>query len=127
MRIINIGGLSVFLDIYKKYKSILALCIFFNGILFHYNYRNIYLKFYDIIFNLIVIFILLYQNFQLLKYYFILSIGTYCFNYYCFEVLQLYNRDISDLIHIFGVQYILSLGLLKIIKKNYFINKWDYY
>lgn len=118
MRIINIVGLSVFLELFEKYQSILALCIFFNGIFFHYNYRNIYLKFYDIIFNLIAIFILLYQYFQLLKYYFLFSIGIYCFNYYCFESLQLYHRDVSDFIHIIGVQYILSLGLQKILKKK---------
>lgn len=127
MRIINIIGLSVFLELYKKYNSILGLCIFCNGILFHSNYRNIYLKLYDILFNFIAILMMVFRYFQLLKYHFLLSIGIFFINYYCFDVLQLYHRDISDLIHIFGVQYILSLGLLKIIKKNNFINKWEYY
>lgn len=123
MRIINIIGLSVFLELYKKYNSVLALCIFINGMFFHINYTNIYLKLYDILFNLITILILVFRNFQVLKYHFFLSIGIYFLNYYCFDVLQLYHRDISDLIHILGVQYILSLGLLKILKKNYSINK----
>ena len=120
MRIINIIGLFVFLELYKKYDSILALCIFCNGILFHSNHENIYLKLYDIIFNLISISILVFRHFQLLKYHFFLSMEIYFLNYYCFDVLQLYHRDISDFIHIFGVQYILSLGLLKILKKKLF-------
>ena len=37
---------------------------------------------------------------------------------YFFEILGIYNRDISDFIHIIGVQYILSLALIIIIKKK---------
>jgi hypothetical protein len=111
-------GLTVFLEIYKNFNSIISLMVFLNGILFHMNYKNKYLKYYDILFNLCTILFLLLKKFHSLKIYFLLSISIYLLNSYFFESFHLYNRDISDLIHIVGVQYILSLGLIKFLKKK---------
>ena len=118
MRIIPVIGLSVFLNILKEYNSIIAFFVFFNGLLYHSFHNYNFLKFYDIFFNLILILVLSVQHFKILKYHFFFSMTTYMINHYCFQMIGLYNRDISDFIHIFGVQYILSLGLLKILKKN---------
>lgn len=123
MRIINIVGLVVFLRIFLTYNSILAFIIFFNGILYHSYENNTYLKNYDIFCNFLLTSYFLYNYFHLVKFYYFISIGIFLLNSYFFETLQLYNRDISDFIHIIGVQYVLSLAFVIIIKKNKSINK----
>lgn len=123
MRIINIIGLSTFLSIFIKYKSIIAFIIFFNGILYHSFEKNHYLKNYDILCNFLITSYFLYFYFNSVRNYYFIGIGIYILNTYFFEILGIYNRDISDFIHIIGVQYILSLALIIIIKKNNSINK----
>lgn len=123
MRIINIIGLVVFLKIFLKYNSVLAFIIFFNGILYHSFEKNHYLKNYDIFCNFLFTSFFLYHYFHLVKYYYFIAIGTFVLNSYFFETLELYNRDISDFIHIIGVQYILSLAFIIIIKKKKSIHK----
>lgn len=123
MRIINIIGLSTFLSIFIKYKSIIAFIIFFNGILYHSYEKNHYLKNYDILCNFLITSYFLYFYFNSVRNYYFIAIGIYILNTYFFEILGIYNRDISDFIHIIGVQYILSLALIIIIKKNNTINK----
>lgn len=118
MRIINILGLTVFLRIFEQYRSILALMVFLNGFLYHSFHTNLYLKYYDIFFNLISVCFLAFFNFFTLFKFFFISMIVYFLNYYFFEHLRYYCRDISDLFHILGVQYVLSMGLLKILKKN---------
>lgn len=123
MRIINIIGLSTFLSIFIKYKSIIAFIIFFNGILYHSYEKNHYLKNYDILCNFLITSYFLYFHFNSVRNYYFIAVSIYILNSYFFEILGIYNRDISDFIHIIGVQYILSLALIIIIKKNNIINK----
>ena len=118
MRIINIVGLVVFLRIFLLYNSFLSFIIFFNGILFHSYEKNTYLKNYDIFCNFLITSYFLYNYFHFVKFYYFISIGIFLLNSYFFETLQLYNRDISDFIHIIGVQYVLSLALVIILKKK---------
>ena len=122
MRIINIIGLLVFLKIFLTYNSILAFIIFFNGILFHSYEKNNYLKNYDIFCNFLITSYFLYNYFHLVKFYYFISIGIFLLNSYFFEE-GFYNRDISDFIHIIGVQYVLSLAFVIVLKKNKSINK----
>lgn len=116
MRIINIIGLVNFLQLYQNYNSNLSLIIFLNGILYHSYENNIYLRFYDCVFNFITSFFLLYYYYQELKYYAYVSFFIYLFNLYMHDYSHYIIRDISDFIHVIGVQYVLSLALEKYIK-----------
>jgi hypothetical protein len=116
MRIINIIGLVHFLKLYQKYNSILSLIIFLNGILYHSNENNMYLRFNDCIFNFITCFYIFYHYFQKFKYHVYISLSIYLFNLYMYDYCHYITRDISDFIHVIGVQYVLSVALEKYIK-----------
>ena len=116
MRIINIIGLVNFLQLYQKYNSILSLAIFLNGLLYHSFETNIHLRFYDCIFNFITCSYIFYSYFQEFKYYVFVSLSIYVFNLCVYDCYHYITRDMSDLIHVIGVQYVLSLALEKYIK-----------
>lgn len=115
MRIINIIGLSSFIKLYYKYNSLIPLFVFFNGVLYHSNENNVYLRLYDVFFNIVLCFYILKCHFSLLKYYALVSFSVYLINLYVYDYCHYVSSDISDFIHILGVQYILSLALEKYI------------
>ena len=55
MRFINILGVTfLFFPTFLKYKSKRALMVFINGVTFHSNENNKYLKYYDIMCNSLI-------------------------------------------------------------------------
>lgn len=115
MRIINIVGLSSFLNLYLKYNSFLGLIVFFNGILYHTNENNKIVRVFDTLFNFLLCINLLYYHYQELKHYAFISFISYMLNLYIYDYKHYINQDVSDFIHIIFVQYILSLALKKYI------------
>ncbi len=116
MRIINILGVSVFyLPLIYKYRSKRATAVFLNGVLFHTNENNVYLKYYDIAMNAIMC---IYTHYEYEKaYYYIL---TSFLSYVLISFLQKKDkitRNTSDAFHVLFVQGLLSVCLNKI-KKN---------
>lgn len=116
MRIINILGVSVlYLPIIYKYKSKRAAAVFLNGVMFHTNENNVYLKYYDIAMNAIMC---IYTHYEYEKaYYYIL---TSFLSYVLTNILEKKDkitRNTGDVLHVLFVQGVLSACLNKI-KKN---------
>ena len=47
-------GLLPYLYLIYQYKSYRALIVFMNGICYHYNYKNLTLRYYDILCNALI-------------------------------------------------------------------------
>ena len=99
MRIINILGVSVlYLPIIYKYKSKRAAAVFLNGVMFHTNENNVYLKYYDIAMNVIMC---IYTHYEYEKaYYYIL---TSFLSYVLTNILEKKDkitRNTGDVLHL---------------------------
>lgn len=55
-------GLLPYVYLMYKYNSYRAYAIFFNGILYHYNDKNIKLRYYDILCNALIGYYSFYQK-----------------------------------------------------------------
>jgi hypothetical protein len=121
MRPINIMGLFCFiLPLCIKYKSKRAIAIFINGLLYHYNDTNEYLKNYDILWNLFFTFYTLKSFPPTIKH---TSIGG---AFWILNNILIYNsfinNTIGDIIHVCGVQFPLSKGLELALKQKLILN-----
>jgi hypothetical protein len=113
MRIINILGVSsLYLPIIIKYRSKRSLLVFLNGILFHINENNIYIRNYDIICNIIMCYYT-YYNYNRAYSYILFSFYSFIIN----NILHTNNyisRNTSDVFHVLFVQGTLSVCLNKV-------------
>jgi hypothetical protein len=110
MRIINILGVLVYLYFGVFYNSYRCYIIFINGILFHTNEKNIYLKYYDIVVNGLITFYTIYNcPITIIG----ASIGCFSFliNMY-FLNKGYYNNTIGDTIHVLFTQWIMCYTIL---------------
>ena len=110
MRIINILGVIIYLYFGLLYNSYRCYIIFINGILFHSNENNIYLKYYDITVNTLITFYTVYNCPITIIGSFIGSSSFLC-NIYFYEK-GYYNNTVSDIIHVLFTQYIMCYTLL---------------
>lgn len=110
MRIINILGVLVFLYFGVLYNSYRCYIISINGIIFHTNENNIYLRYYDIAVNTIITFYTIYICPICIIGAFIGSSSFLC-NMYFFNK-GYYNRTTSDIIHVIFTQWVLCYTLL---------------
>lgn len=103
MRIINILGLINFFYLGYFFNFKLAYIVFFNGILFHTNENNNFLKIYDLFINILIGLYLCYNyNFIILKSLFILL--SYTLNNYFYKN-KYYSRFFSDIFHVLFTIY----------------------
>jgi len=117
MRIINILGVTLlYLPIFIRYGSLRGLFVFINGILYHSNENIFFLRYYDILCNILMIIFTVYNDITVWPY-LLYSIFNYLLNNYMFQInfLSLIN---SDFFHVFMVQLPLSLCLFKIKSKS---------
>jgi hypothetical protein len=119
MRIINILGLiiNVFPLIYK-YNSKRALLIFMNGIIFHSNEDNYYLKYYDIICNIIMILWTNYYHYTKTLNLSVISVIMFVMNNLLYTTAWKNKRNLSDIYHVLGVHLPLSIALERSLKVN---------
>ena len=115
MRCLCLFGLLPYIHLYFEKQNIIPFIIFINGILFHSNETNIYLKIYDIIINSIIILHFSYHYFPQIRSHVCFAILIFFLNFYCFSIKNYYNRIHADAIHMIGVQYVLSRGLKKVL------------
>ncbi len=110
MRIINILGVLVYLYFGLFYNYYRCYIIFINGILFHTNEKNIYLKYYDITVNVIITLYTIYNCP-------ICIIGAFigCFSFFInmyFLNKGYYNNKIGDIIHVLFTQWVMCYTIL---------------
>ena len=113
MRFINILGVTfLFFPTFLKYKSKRALMVFINGVTFHSNENNKYLKYYDIMCNALMCYYTYNKNKMTLKY-ILFSLANFMINSYMVnnKLISLVN---SDFYHIFFVQSPLAVCLNKV-------------
>ena len=122
MRLIPILGLFFFLKSVYKYQSYRAMLIISNGILLHglktprkknqiYSKTIQLIRIYDLICNILMIIYTIY-SYPITIVYATTSSLLYFIELYI-EYTDKFNENITDLIHIFGVHYPLSIGLYK--------------
>ena len=110
MRFINILGVTfLFFPTFLKYKSKRALMVFINGVIFHSNENNKYLKYYDIMCNALMCYYTYSRNNMALKY-ILFSFLNFTINNYLYKnkYISLVN---SDFYHVFLVQSPLAVCL----------------
>jgi len=110
MRIINILGVLIYLYFGLFYNYNRCYIIFINGILFHTNEKNIYLKYYDITVNVIITLYTIYNCP-------ICIIGAFigCFSFLInmyFLNKGYYNNKIGDIIHVLFTQWVMCYTIL---------------
>jgi hypothetical protein len=113
MRFINILGVTfLFFPIFLKYKSKRALSVFINGVIFHSNENNNFLRYYDIICNAIMCYYT-YSKYPPALKYILFSFFNFAMNSYLYEnkYISLVN---SDFYHVFFVQSPLAVCLNKV-------------
>ena len=110
MRIINILGVFIFLYFGLLYNSYRCYIIFINGILFHSNETNIYLRYTDIISNAIITIYTVY-NYHETVIGAILGTFFWICNIYLYKK-GLYDLYISDIFHVLLTQFILCYYLV---------------
>ena len=115
MRLINLLGLFLYIDFVKNKKSLRAICVIINGILYHglyhdHNQQTRYMKlirYWDIICNMLMTYYTIY-NYPHTRIYAIIAIKIFILNLYLVKKFPYY---VVDVIHVLGIQYPLSLGL----------------
>lgn len=110
MRIINILGVLVYLYFGVFYNSYRCYIIFINGILFHTNEKNIYLKYYDMAVNTLITFYAIY-NCPICIIGASIGSSSFLYNTYLFNK-RYYNRTTSDIIHVLFTQWVMCYTLL---------------
>jgi TRAP-type mannitol/chloroaromatic compound transport system permease large subunit len=112
MRYIPIlGVVYLFFPIILKHNSFRAKVVLINGIIFHSNNKNEFLKYYDILCN-VILGIYTYNKNNKVKNNIIFSVFFYILNGYLFNRKYL-SDDLVDLNHVLFVQLPLSIGLKK--------------
>ena len=85
MRFINILGVTfLFFPTFLKYKSKRALAVFINGLIFHSNENNKFLRYYDIICNALMSYYTYSKYPRALKY-ILFSFFNFAMNSYLYE------------------------------------------
>ena len=119
MRIINILGLMIyFFPLVYKYNSKRALLIVINGLLYHSNEDNFYLRNYDIISNVLMILWTNYYHYEKTLNLSIISVIMYTINYLLYATVWKDKRYLTDIYHVLGVHLPLSLALERSLKVN---------
>ena len=91
------------------YKSVRALVVFINGILYHTNKNNIFLRNYDIYSNILLICWTVY-NYNSTIYTSLFVLSSFTINNYL-NTKNYINENVSNFIHLFLVQFPLSISL----------------
>ncbi len=121
MRPINIIGLCCFfLPLAIKYRSKRALIIFLNGLLYHSNERYQYLRYYDVICNFFIVLYTIKNNAAIVKYP-IFGSSIWILNTILTETSTI-TRNLSDIIHVIGIQLPLARGLELTLNKKLILN-----
>lgn len=119
MRIINLLGLIInFFPLIYKYNSKRAILIFINGLVFHTNEDNNYLKNYDIICNILMILWTNYYYYKKTLNLSIISVIMFTINNLLYTTVWKDKRYLSDIYHVIGVHLPLSLALERSLKIN---------
>lgn len=114
MRIINISGIIIyFIPLIFKYQSKRALIVSINGLIFHSNENNQYLRYYDIFCNLLMI---LWTNYYYKETRKLAMTSVAMFGINSYTTLFKKNRNLSDIWHVLGVHLPLSIALEKSLK-----------
>ena len=100
-------GLVIFAHQAIRYKSCISFSIFTNGVLYHSNPTNGKYRKLDIIANFLYICYVVYNE-QRSRQYAIFGVCSYILN----------TKYKSELIHVYGVQFPLSLGLEEFLETN---------
>lgn len=112
MRIIpTVSVATLFIPITLYFNEYRSAIITINGILCHTNETIWFFKYNDIIWNTLLIIYSAYHNTDIIKYQ-ILAICIYVCNVWLYEK-KLISRNISDIIHVTGVQGIAAYGIFK--------------
>ena len=116
MRIINISGIIIyFIPLIFKYHSKRALIVSINGLLFHTNENNQYLRNYDIFCNLLMGLWTCYYYKDTRKLA-MTSIAMFGINSFTLVPLFKEHKYLSDIWHVLGVHLPLSIALEKSLK-----------
>lgn len=116
MNNVCITGLNVFLYQTYIHKSIIPLVVYLNGILYHSNPSSKKLKYYDLTFNILLIFYCnVIAKYKSKKGHIFSIIG-------CLSYLINYKKK-SNVIHALGPQFIGSLALHSFLNKQHKVRK----
>jgi len=107
MNLTCLSGLVVFMHQTIRYRHIIPASIFLNGLLYHSNPNNEKYKRIDIISNFLYICYVVYNE-QKSRPYSVIGVCIYLIN----------TKYKSDLLHVYGVQFPLSIGLEEFLKKK---------
>lgn len=118
MRIINIlGAFILFVPIFFRYKSKRALIVFINGVIFHCDENNEYLRYYDIVCNTLMCYYTYHEYKPSLKYT-LFSCSNFFINNYLYQNTYL-SRTHSDIYHVLFIQTPLAIGLSEVKEIQY--------
>ena len=110
INLICITGLFLFyLPKIFYYKSFRALVVFINGILYHTNKNNTFLRNYDIYLNILLICWTVY-NYNYTIYTSLFVLISFSINNYL-NTKNYINENLSNIIHLSLVQFPLSISL----------------
>lgn len=116
MRIINVLGVILFFfPIFVKYYSIRAFLVLANGILYHMNETNLFFRFWDILWNLIMCFYT-YTLYKPALYYIVFSFSCFFLNFILLQK-KMITKNQGDFFHVMFIQLPLSICLEKSLAK----------
>jgi hypothetical protein len=110
INIICIAGLFIFyLPLAIYFYSFRCILVFVNGLLFHLNKNNFYIKIYDIFCNLLM---MLWSNYYYPYTFLVSTFSVFIFfiNTYL-KKMNIISQNITDIIHLLFVQFPLALSL----------------
>ena len=114
MNFINLIGIQLFLYLYYKFKSFIALSIYLNGLLYHIFKLNVFLI-NDYLFNIIYILYGIYNSNNLNNYYLIFSLLFILF--FKKFILNIKKNSLLDqILHVLFIQYTAFYMLYKYFK-----------
>ena len=98
-------SLTPYLYLMYYYNSYRAYIIFINGMIYHYNHKNKFLRYYDILCNF---FIGCYCQYYYKKAYIISYIvtSTFLINSLLYYKLKWISLNVSNILHIIGIQLV---------------------
>jgi hypothetical protein len=113
MNIICFIGIHMYLYYYYYYNDPVLLMVYINGILYHGTEFKIF-KYHDIICNFFVASVTTY-NLKSYRIYCLISILVYLLN---IKFYKEQKKNISNLIHVLGVQLIGLMTLIQLIEES---------
>ena len=107
MRHINIIGLVLYVYVGIVYDSHIAYLVAINGFIFHMNETNMYLKYYDLGTNIVLLLFALYRCPQMFP---CLTIGSISFVCNAYNLRhRAYSRIVGDIFHVVLSQHLIGI------------------